>query len=324
MHQLLIAIAFGLSVGKSPAVAVDDLAVVMRVHEQKLGAIEKLKPASPEKYVAASVEWAEAVAVTAERYSSMPQSNGARSAAVSQLMKTADFARRTMRDPKRAIAIYTHAGNLQSESGDRAAVAMLEQIADIYEYDLNDRAGAAKALRRLRSGTLSATPPEGDPYAAWHRWILRWLNAEIGYLETGQKFAGEPTLEDVCGFAQQLVFGAGRETTNGEPLDPDLNIYGEVSTLTTDVKAKLFALPRSHTNFLRTWIFAARLTARNEADRWLNDNDKAGFWRACLLKLTKLHGASPRDASTGIAFGVLSQTADGKPTGFALLARDSR
>jgi hypothetical protein len=302
-----------------------DLDTTVRPIREKLRRIAQTKDSTPEKYVSESIACAEELSAVAERFKAVSQSVGVRGEAVSQLMKTADFVRRKMRDPRRAITIYTRAAAIHTEQYPwTAGTAMHEQIADIYEYDLADYAAAANTLRTMRATTQRLPASQRQDYAAVSQWTLRWLDAEIAFLEKGTPYEGSVSEADVRAFSQNLVFGMGRETTNGDSLGPDLDVHGETRTLTAESRNHLFALTPSHSTFLRTWMVAARLSRKEDARRWLNSNDKAGFWRACLLTLAAIadREASLRNSSKSLTAFQLVRTVDGKPNGFALLARD--
>lgn len=291
--------------------------------QSELRKINSLRETSPARYVEASVAAAERLASVADEFRSVSQSVGLRMEAMSQLMKTADFTRLRLHDPRRAIALYERAAALHSvQYPDSKGLAMNEQIADIYEYDLKDFRAAASALRAIRRSGTDRSSGRRD-YDLWGKWYQRWIDAELSFLEDGKQFTGEITSDDLAGFTQTLMFRAGAETTNGDPLGADLNIYSLPATLSVETKDKVLGLPASHSMFLKTWMFASRFRTAEDARQWLMKNDQAGFWRACLLTLTaEADRFSPTNGSAGKMVSMLARTSDRAATGFALLSRE--
>jgi hypothetical protein len=301
-----------------------ELSAALRPLNAQLVEIQKLQQTSPDKFITASLQWAEDVAAIVAKLE--PESAGARSIPVSQLMKTADFLRRKMRDPEGAIDVYKRAAVLAApDHGEAAAVGMNDRVADIYQYDLHDARRASQALVALRKVARGVAPSARAEHADWQRWKARWLDAEIEFLDTGRPYGGDVSIDDLRGFAQELFFGAGIETTNGVDVDGDFNIYDEAKALSSEERERLLNLPPSRSMFLRTWLIAARLTSPDDASRWLARNDRAGFLAACLAAMAA--SQEPSD-STGEAsssrnpFRVLARNADGEPTGFAILGRE--
>ncbi|HKR63251.1 MAG TPA: hypothetical protein VJZ00_05925 [Thermoanaerobaculia bacterium] len=266
-------------------------------------ALEALRETAPERYVTETLAWSEELAKVGQTFRAVSQSQGILGDAETRMRKTADFVRRIQRDPKRAIAIYRRAAELHDLQYPNfpKGLASLLQIADTQEYDLNDHAAAAATLRPFLQYAQGGS-----------------LAAELAYLEHGKTFTGPLTKEDlpICG--QSLYFGFGADETAGEGLAPDLNPFADAVPLAPATRAKLLALPPSHSMFMRTWIFAARLEDPNDARTWLERNDKAGWWRACVLTLSAI---GDKNSKVDGVPAMLARTPSGKPSGFALLAR---
>jgi hypothetical protein len=201
---------------------------------------------------------------------------------------------------------------------------MHEQIADIYEFDLKDRAAAAATLRQLRDAVARMPRQSHADYAAWDGWRKKWLDAEIVFLENGRRFDGSLTVADLAAFQQQIFFGAGAATTNGEA-DVAFNIYNVPERLPAATRDKLLRLPGSRATFLRTWLYAVRLESAADARTWIERNDPAGFWAASMLMLAAVTdraiGKGAGDTKHDIG-AMIVRSPSGQVTGMALVARE--
>jgi hypothetical protein len=327
---LILAVILASSSGAQPAsgapTAAEMDAAAQPIRE-KLMVLMKARDVTPERYVSESIACAEQLSALADRFSKVKQSGGVRSEAISQMMKTADFVRTRMNDPRRAITIYARAAAIDTRPYPwPAGTSMDGKIADIQEYDLNDHAAAAATLRRSRAiaQKFAALESQRQDQTGGPRWDPRWFDVEIAFLEQGTTYTGVITENDLRLFQETLFFGTALDRLNSNPLGPDLDVYDEKRTLSPEARKHLFALIPSHSTFLRTWVFAARLTNKEDARRWLTSNDKAGFWRACLLALAAIadRKASLHGDSTSPDVLYFVRTADGKPNGFALLGRE--
>jgi hypothetical protein len=85
--------------------------------------------------------------------------------------------------------------------------------------------------------------------------------------------------------------------------------------------AALAALPPSPGTFVRTWSFATYLPP-DAARAWLARNDPPGFRTASLLTLAAILDRQATGEPHILSNLVRSDFGRGKPTGFALLARE--
>ena len=225
-----------------------------------------------------------------------------------------------MHDPRKAIELYRRAAELHGrDTPPGSPLVMNEEIADIQQFDLHDNAAAAATLDALRS--LSATFSSRDELAAWYAWKNRWLDAEAKYLRTGKRFTGPLSPEQASGIVAQLYYG-GAGALDFE-ISPGLNPYEPTQLTPQEIEKRLAALPASHGMFQLTWIFATQLPTATAARKWLERNDPGGFWMESLLTIAEAadrRAGTKTDSSDPIA--MLVRTRDGRPTGFALLARE--
>ena len=254
----------------------------------------------------------------ADRFKAVSQSMGTHGDAVRAMSVAAAVTRFALRDPKRAITIYDRAAALNATRFPQTPGHNTVEVLDIELFDLGDRAAAAKHLRADLERLKPGPPPARADYAAWQTWWRHWLEAELAYVEQGKRFNGSLTADDLFGFTQPIFFGPGSAALI-DPPGREFNAFANPVPLTPALRAKLLQVPGSHSMFLRTWMFAARLTDPADARKWLERNDSSGFWRDCLLALTAFedrhHDPSERSLN-------LARTRDGKVTGFALLARE--
>lgn len=317
----LFAVAVALSsAGAQPGLTEADMNAAIAPLDHRLASITQLKEPSPQQYVEAMLVWIDDLAAVGEKFESVSQSSGVRTRATQEMMKLASFARTRMREPERAIAIYRRA----AERGAKArpgfgALEMDEQIADIDEFDLNDRVAAAATFRHIRDTTAGAGKQSRADYQAWAEWRRKWFDAEIAFLENGRRFDGPISAADLSGFAQQIYFLVG--AAEG---DLPFNIYDVPDRLSAATRDKLLQLPGSHGTFLHTWLYAARLQSAADAKVWLDRNDRAGFWTASLLALTAVAdrtiGEKRIDTKRDLVSG-LARMPSGQVTGFAILGR---
>jgi len=322
---VLFAIAVTVSAAGEESLSQPKMDKAVAAMEGRLPAIVRLKETAPEDYVNAMQAWIDDFAHIEEKYASVSQSYGVWHRALMEWMKLADYARTKLHSPERAIAIYRHAEAQSAKEQPRGSgLALHEQIADVYEFDLNDRAAAAATFRQLRDASASLPRETRADYAAWREWKRKWLDAEIAFLENGRRFEGSLTAPDLTGFQQQIYFGVGIVTTNGE-VDASLNPFEVPDRLPTATREKLLSLPGSHTTFLHTWVYAVRLESAADARMWIERNDRAGFWTASLLTLAavvdamgeKERGDPKRDVGAMIV-----RTPTGQVTGLAILGRE--
>ncbi|HYC60455.1 MAG TPA: hypothetical protein VEK79_12900 [Thermoanaerobaculia bacterium] len=289
--------------------------------EKRVRALEQLLRDAPERFVTESLELSAAYHEAAKRHAKVTQSAGARSDAVTILIRAAFATRQILRQPERALDLYRRAAALHAERYPSAReAAFRDEIADIQQFDLRDHAAAANTLERLREFEKAHATNQGE-MAGWSAWRAQWLDAEITYLRSKKAFAGTVNAAAMTGLIAQIYYGAG--TVGSVPLDPALNIYSETSLSPAEIETKLAALPASHTTFLQTWMFATKLPTPAAAQKWLTRNDPAGYWSASLLTLAAV-AERDLDASADPKSNVVAsliRTESRKPTAFALLAR---
>ncbi|MEA2237244.1 MAG: hypothetical protein QOC81_1968 [Thermoanaerobaculia bacterium] len=321
LSWLLVAFALT-ALAEPPAVTQAEMNKAAGGLERRFAEIAKLKETAPGDYVNAMQSWIDDLARNEDKYRSSSQNYRMRYSAVMEWMKLADFARTKLHAPARAISIYQRAEGHVAKG--RPVFGMHDLIADIYEFDLNDRAAAAATFRQLRDAYAGMPKQRRADYAAWDGWKKKWLDAEIAFLENGRRFEGALTAADLTGFQQQIYFGAGMVITNGEP-DASFNPYEAPDTLPAATHDKLLRIPGSHTTFLRVWLYAVRLRSTADARAWIERNDRAGFWADSLLtlaavtdRLSKEEQGNPR-RDVG---AMIVRLPSGDVTGMALLGRE--
>lgn len=272
--------------------------------------LEPLLRESPARFIEESLKLASAKDIRTEE-------------AVQLLARAASAARFVVKNPRQAIDIYGRANALhKTEFPQAGGYAYAEEIADIQQFDLNDRAAAAATLEELRK--LYATSPAGGESAAWFVWKAKWLDAEIAWLRSGKKFDGAIDATAMTGFIPQIYYGAGTVAMVAGTLDPAINPFDPREVPPEELEKKLSAIAPSHSTFLWTWMFAIRLPTTAAVRHWLERNDPAGYWSASMLTLAAVaeRDLEPDANPQFNVVAALIRSEEGKPTALALLARE--
>jgi hypothetical protein len=291
--------------------------------EKRKRALEELLAQSPARFIEESLALADAYESLAKRHAAEPRSRGIGEDATATLSRAASAARFRANDPRQAIDLYRRAGAMHKSHFPPAGdFTYAEEIADIQQFDLKDRAAAAATLGALR--TFFAQLPTGGELAEWNVWKMKWLEAEIAWLRSGKSFDGAVDAVALTGFIAQLYYGFGAGTVWPAPLDRAFNPSESRSLSPAELENILSAAPGSHNVFQRTWTLAVRLPAPAAVRVWLTRNDPGGFWTASMLTLAAL---ADRDVDPAADPGfdivaLLVRTQDRKPTALALLARE--
>ncbi len=246
---------------------------------------------------------------------------GERTEIVTILRRAASASRYPLKKPAQAIELYRRADALHAQQYPAMRGLMsAEEIADIQQFDLRDRAAAAATLRQARDFFKPLAANKGQELAEWYIWKANWLDAEIAYLATGKPFTGNIDAATMTGFIPQIYYGGGAASLASLPL----GIEDPESASPAEIEKKLAEQPASHSTFLRTWMYAARLATPAAVQKYLSSNDPGGYWTASLLTLAAVAerdldaDADPR--SNVVA--ALIRTESNQPTAIALLARE--
>jgi hypothetical protein len=250
---------------------------------------------------------------------------GERMEIVTILRRAASASRYPLKKPAQAIELYRRAGALHAQQYPAMhGVVNAEEIADIQQFDLRDRAAAAATLRQVRDFFKPPAANKRQELAEWNIWKANWLDAEIAYLQTNKPFAGNIDAAAMTGFIPQIYYGGGAESLVSMPSAVTLDIQDPETASAAEIEKKLTEQPASHSTFLRTWMYATRLATPEAVQKYLSRNDPGGYWTASLLTLAAVAerdldaDADPR--SNIVA--ALIRTESNQPTAIALLARE--
>jgi hypothetical protein len=187
-----------------------------------------------------------------------------------------------MKRPQEALEEYARAERHGSKLGGLG-------IADLREHELRDKSGAIAQYRKLlaevRAMPVTAHPGE---QGATNRWMARWLESQLRYLEKGETFSGVLTREDVAGGVVMAMAGmASRdEAFDLGPLEGYLRDSFGAGARPLDrrqVAQVLEPLPASAFVLMRTAWYVGLLPDAQSILRYLARHDPAGFGSASIF-----------------------------------------
>jgi hypothetical protein len=315
---------------EQPEMAIGELETL----RSQRNAIERSFLTDPQTAVDEAVSCAEQLVAVAQKHKGASRYVGEHGGAVSLLVAAAEVSRIRLHDPNKAITLYRRAAELTARERAGASNAFDEQIADIQYFDLHDGKAAAATLRALRPLYAEPRSRDDEMYAAVC-WKLRWIDAELAFLERGERFSGALTSDEVTGALMTLYYGAGglehvldpSLTSSAAPSDPSLDLSRGAEALEPSpeqIEAALSRLPPARAVFFGTYLFAMQMS-ESALRSWLSRNDPAGFISASLLTIAAIldaHQASGDEPTERSGFDVLVRRSSGEPTSLALLARD--
>jgi tetratricopeptide (TPR) repeat protein len=291
--------------------------------ETRRAQLRALMESSPARFIEESISVADAYAAFATRYASVSQSQRVRMEAATLLLGAAATARYSLKKPAQAIALYRRATTLNGQGQPGAsALAYAEEIADIQQFDLGDRAAAAATFQQLRKALEPALAGTYE-LKEWNVWKVRWIDAELAYLASGKPFQGEIDTTALASFFAQIYYGFGKGTVAGVLPDPSLNPFNPVTIPPAEMEKKLSA-PPSHSTFLQTWLFISHLPNAASVQKWLSRNDPGGYWTASLLTVAAVvdRDLEREENASEDVIKTLVRTESNQPTPLALLARE--
>ena len=126
-----------------------------------------------------------------------------------QYAELAGYARWVARDPAGAVALYESASAAGGKEFAKFGFDPFElAVADTLRFDLNDPAGAAARLRKMRESNGPGTPLEAGMRA--------WIDDEIGFLEGRRDRSGA---DEMCGVATLWFRADGLPGVRDEAVD---------------------------------------------------------------------------------------------------------
>jgi hypothetical protein len=201
-------------------------------------------------------------------------------------------ARFRLKQAPKAIELY--------EMGYQASrpLAASFDIADTYQFDLQDKPLALEAFRRLQAELQRIPRSTNDIEVASSAWAKRWVAWQIRYLETGQRFSGSLTREDVRGASLYVVFGTEIVTNRDylgiralyRQLERGARARGKSGRDLdrVEIRRALEALPPSSLTLLGAAMLVTLLPDAESILRFLDRNDPAGYATACFFSMLNL------------------------------------
>ncbi|HET9650969.1 MAG TPA: hypothetical protein VFP36_02200, partial [Usitatibacter sp.] len=170
--------------------------------------LEALRQTQPGRYVKDMPPLLEALAKLADEYADLPQARvGLRQEIANEYMRVGHVARFRLNRPAEGLASYEAASRNVEDMGAFA-------VADTWQFDLGDKAKALASYRRLLEANRAKVPSTNDIEAGAAAWQRRWLEAQIAWLERGERFAGPVTAEDIGTIGLLAVYGGDVSPTD--------------------------------------------------------------------------------------------------------------
>jgi hypothetical protein len=273
---------------------------------------EQSREARPEQFVREYDDYLGRVAGLAEKYTGSVYADGLRAEVASGYKMLADFTRFTLRRPSDALAYQSKSLQASPASPERDVLADLS-AADLFQFDLADRAKALEAYRRAADKLRAA---KADP----NSWLSRAVSHEIEYLESGKVFSGSLRAEDLGEFFGVVFMAAAGAF--GEP-DRGLASLSRRESMTEEqrreIEQRLGRLAPSHFTLVSSAPLLSLFSSEQAVLRFMRKHDPGGYWSASLALLA-LHPemASERGAE------VLSPGVKGEAAQATVLAAAAR
>ena len=228
-----------------------------------------------------------------------------------QYFELGTLVRFKLRRPAEAAALYEKSARNGHGLGQIAA-------ADTYQFDLREKASAAKAYQRALDSLRQPTAPKVfNPYrpdtTTLNTWLDAWLPHEVRYLNSGQGYRGSVQEPAIGGLFDTIFTYSGSIRRGIAPELPTLTFrrgpgapgFSQMSSGSrpheqTDralakvdreqLAKRLDDLPASRLSLLATIEQLSVLTDAGQILRYLERHDPSGYWSDCLLRGVILAG----------------------------------
>ncbi|MEP7261865.1 MAG: hypothetical protein ABI669_11710, partial [Usitatibacter sp.] len=262
--------------------------------QKDLNDARRLKDPDPAAYVKAVREYAAAMIRLAASYPGLMSAQNAVASLGQQYLELGHFVRFRQKDTRGALELYAAA---QARGAQLSGLA----IADTYQFDLRDKQKALAEYRKLLE-PAPVSPYGRDEQAALKAWAQRWIAAQVANLETGKKFSGALSGEEVA-VAQFLV---GGPVQSGDPFGLtslyNLARGGGKPVDRAEIERRLSALPPSTFALLASISYASYLPDARSILAFLARHDPAGFATAIWFALLDMVDAKPEARGYAEAF----------------------
>lgn len=193
------------------------------------------------------------------------------------------------RDPRAAIALLRDVAKAFDRAPPEAPRSLLHwQVADILDFDLRDREGAAVQMEEEAALSRASLARAGGQEALFAEGFVEWMQAEASYLRSGTRAHGRPTEAMRAGVGMVMYLNAAN---GGHPALRAL--LAEVKSGTrkpgageqAKVVATLAGLPPSRANLFVMLSLAAYFPDEASMRQYLDRHDPAGAVSLVLLDL---------------------------------------
>jgi hypothetical protein len=254
-----------------------DLREELSTLDRQATQISALRQSNPVEYLRQKLDNIAKHQALAQKYKGSYDAGHIETELPRQYAELADLARYRLADPRRAIELYQRAA---SPSGRDTAV----DIADTYQFDLNDRANALKAYRqaieRLRATQGSA---QGESTVLMPL-LLKSYQAQVDQLESGKRYSAAPSMDDLQACQVWMLY-AGGGSGSMPPQTPAIEALRAKASQKVDMDAVFRAMPRSTVLLQQSFILMQEVREPAVLTDYFARSDPSGFWTAHMLGL---------------------------------------
>jgi hypothetical protein len=258
--------------------------------DQHRAAAGKLRESDPKRYLAEledSLQRAEKlIAANAGRQEASRYSRDL----VNEIQRLAAYARFTVGDSARAVALYERAIPLSDALPSTENLGLLPRIglADTLRFDLKDSRKSLRIYVDLLQRVSSRTPSSNDDEAAFQRTLGEWLRAEIAFLGEGKRYAGTPDRDMPGAVAILALSGAEALNIDGSQLAAMVTIL-HARAVSADEKRdfarQLEALSPSQARLLGALDLLPVLGSPERIAGFLRKHDPTGYLTASTFAI---------------------------------------
>jgi uncharacterized protein with PIN domain len=236
-------------------------------------------------YVAAYTAWVERGEALLRDYQDLRDARNLDRQLIRSYGQLADVTRFRLKQPDAALGLYRKMMAKQETLGMELDLFPLV-LADVARFDRGDHKAALSEYRKASAALAAVGGSGGQPIHA--ELLRRWIENEIRFVESGTRFSGVLTREDVNAARLWLFLVGGLLHIESDPaVDRVLTELGESAPSVplqpaVAISRALAALPASQFQLVRA-ARSLHLLPADEVLRFLGKHDPAGYLSAGIL-----------------------------------------